>query len=99
LRHQIWDRAFQVVRNVAYRSPVMRLRLKPDGLKQRLGGDMTRMGDERDGHPRVDRLICPADLPRLPAGPVGENEGAGNRKQEGESKNQHAPPRFSHTSI
>jgi hypothetical protein len=38
-------------------------------------------------------------LPRLPAGPVGENESAGDRKQEGEPENQHAPPRFSHTSI
>jgi hypothetical protein len=33
------------------------------------------------------------------AGPVGEDESAGNRKQKGEPKNQPAPPRFSHTSI
>jgi hypothetical protein len=99
LRYQIRDRAFQVVRNVAYRSPVVRLRLQPDSLEQRRGGNMARMGNEWDGHPRAYRLVCRTDLPRARAGPVGENESAGNRKQEGEPKNQRAPPRFSHTSI
>jgi hypothetical protein len=99
LRHHFRDRAFQVVRNVAYRSPVMRLRRKPDRLEQHWGGDMTRMGNEWDGHPRAYRLICQTDLPRMPAGPVGEDESARNRKQKGEPENQQAPPRFSHTSI
>jgi hypothetical protein len=96
LRHQIGDRAFQVVRNMAYGSAIVRLRLKPDRLEQQRGGDMARMGNEWDGHPRAYRLSCQMDLPCMRAGLVGEDESACNREQEGETKNQHAPPRFPH---
>jgi hypothetical protein len=39
------------------------------------------------------------DLACMPAGLIREDESACDREQEGEPKNQHAPPLFPHTSI
>ena len=76
----------------------MRLRLKPDGLEERLGWHVARVGDEGDGHPRAYRLVCGMDLARLSASSVGEDESACYGEQEGEAEYQDAL-RFSHTSI
>ncbi len=100
LGYEFRNGAVQVVSQVANGSPVMRLpRMNPNGLKQHGGGNVVRMGDKWDRHPRVDGLIFRADLPRQPPGPEGEDESARDRQQEGETNNQRAPPRFSHNSI
>jgi|SRR5665647_1230944 len=81
-------------------SPIMWLpRKNPNSLKQHGRGDVVGMGDKRDRHPAADGLIFRADLPRVPASPVGEDESTGDRQQEGEANSHSAPPRFSHDSI
>ena len=98
--YQLRNGALQVVSDAANGSPIMRRpRLNPNGLKQYGGGDMVGMGDKRDRHPGTDGLLPHADLPRMPAGPEGEDESAGDRQNEGEPNRQHTPPRFSHNSI
>jgi hypothetical protein len=99
LRQQIGDGAVQVVRKTPYGPPVMRLRLDPYRLKEHCGGDMAGMGNEWNGHPRADRLVHRVEPPRLFAGPIGEDESACDREQEGDPKNRYSPPGFSHNSI
>jgi len=100
LGYQLRNGSVQVVSDVANGSPIMRLLwMNPNGLKQHGGGDVVGMGDKRDRHPAMDGLIFRADLPRVPAGPVGEDESARDRQQKGEPNSQHALPRFSHDSI
>jgi hypothetical protein len=99
LRQQIGYGAVQVVRKIAYRSPVARVWLNPDRLEQQGRRDMARVGNEWNGHPRPNRLVRGVEMPGLFAGPEGEEESACDRKQEGDSKNQYAPPGFSHNSI
>ena len=78
----------------------MRLqRMNPDGLKQDRCGDVVSMRNEWNRHPLPDRLGRRPELPRVPAGPVGKDECAGDRQHEGESDNQRAPPRFGHNPI
>ena len=97
--YQFGNGAAEVVSDVANRSPIMRLaRLNPNGLEQRGGGDVVGMGNKRDRHPGVDRLIFDAELPRPPAGPVGEDESARDRQHEGDSHSQRTPS-FSHNSV
>ena len=84
LGDQFGNGAVQVVSEVANGSPVARLlRMNPNGLKQHGGGDVVGMGDKWDRHPGTDGLIFRADPPRLPAGPVGEDESARDRQHEG----------------
>ena len=100
LGYQFRNGAVQVVSDMANGSPIMRLpRYYPNRLKQHGGGDVVGMGDKWDRHPTMDGLIFGADLPRVPAGPGAEDEGTGDRQQEGEANSQRAPPRFSHDSI
>jgi hypothetical protein len=100
LSHQIGNGAVQIVSEVANGSPIMRLpRLNPNGLKQLGGGDVVGMGDKWDRHPGTDGLIFRADVPRPPAGPVGEDESARDRHHEGQPNSQGALPRFPHNSI
>ena len=100
LGYQFWHGAVQVVSDMANGSPVMRLaRRNPNRLKQHGGGDVVGMGDKWDRHPGMAGLIFGADLPRVPAGPGGEDESTGDRQQEGEANSQRAAPRFSHDSI
>ena len=75
------------------------LRLNPNGLKQHGGGEVVGMGDKWNRHPGTDWLIFRADMPHLPAGPVGEDESARDRHHEGKPNRQRAPPRFAHNSI
>jgi hypothetical protein len=84
LAHQFGNGAVQVVSDVANGSPVTRLlRLNPNGLKERGGGNVVGMSDKWDRHPGADGLIFRADVPRSPAGPVGEDESARDRQDEG----------------
>jgi len=100
LGDQFRNWAVQVASNVANGSPIMRLpRKNPYGMKQHGRGDVVGMSDKRDRHPAADGLIFRADLPRVLASPVGEDEGTGDRQQEGEANSHSAPPRFSHNSI
>jgi hypothetical protein len=100
LGYQLRNRAVQFASDLSNGSPITRLpRLHPNGLKQHGSGDVVGMGDKWDGHPAMDGLIFRADLPRMPAGLVGEDESARDRQQKGEPNNQHALPRFSHDSI
>jgi hypothetical protein len=100
LGHQIGNGAVQIASDVANGSPIMRLpRLNPDGLKQHGGGEVVGMGDKRDRHPGADGLIFRADVPRLPAGPVSEDESARDRDYEGQPNSQRALPRLPHNSI
>jgi hypothetical protein len=100
LGDQFGNGAVQVVSDAANGSPVTRLsRLNPDGLKQHVGGEVVGMGDKWDRHPLADGLIFPAHVPRLPAGPVGEDESARDRQYEGDPDRQRAPPRLAHNSI
>ena len=100
LGDQIWNGAVQVVSDAANGSPIMRLlRLNPNGLKQHGGGEVVGMGDKWNRHPGTDGLIFRADMPHLPAGPVGEDESARDRHHEGKPNRQRAPPRFAHNSI
>jgi hypothetical protein len=100
LGYQFRNGAIQVVSDLANGSPIMRLpRKNPNSLKQHGRGDVVGMGDKRDRHPAADGLIFRADLPRVPASPVGEDESTGDRQQEGEANSHSAPPRFSHDSI
>ena len=57
------------------------------------------MGDKWDRHPGMDGLICIMELPRMPVGTGGEDEGARDRQQEGEPNNQRASPHFSHNPM
>ena len=100
LGDQLGNGAFQVVSDVTNGPPVTRLlRMNPNGLKQRGGGDVVGMGDKRDRHPGLDGLIFGADQPRLPPGPGGEDEGARDRQHEGQPNRQRPAPCFSHISI
>jgi hypothetical protein len=100
LGYQFSNGAVQVVSDLANGSPIVRLpRMNPNGLKQDGGGGVVGMGDKWDGHPATDGLIFRADLPRVPAGPGGEDESTGDRQQKGEANSQRTPPRFSHDSI
>src|SRR5664279_3554337 len=100
LGYQFRNGAVQVVSDLANGSPIMRLpRMNPNGLKQHGGGDVVGMGDKWDRHPAMDGLILHADLPRVPAGPGGEDDSTEDRQQEGEANSHSAPPRFSHDSI
>ena len=100
LGHQIGNRAFQIVRDAADGSPIMRLlRMNPNGLKQHGGGDVVGMGDKRDRHPGTDGLIFRVDVPRPPAGPVGEDKSARDRQQKSEPDRERPLPRFAHNSI
>jgi len=100
LGYQFGNGAVQVMSDVANRSPVTRLlRIDPNGLKQHGGGEVVGMGDEWDRHPRADGLIFRAEMPRPPAGPVGEDKSARDRQHEGQPKSQRAPPRLPHDSI
>ena len=100
LGNQFGNGAVQVVSDMANGSPIVRLaRNNPNRLKQHGGGDVVGMGDKWDRHPAMDGLIFGADLPRVPAGPGGEDESTGDRQQEGEANSHSAPPRFSHNSI
>ena len=100
LGHQIGNGAVQVVSDAANGSPVMRLpRLNPNGLKQHVGGDVVGMSDKWDRHPGADGLIFRVNVPRPPAGPVGEDESTRDRQHEGDSNRQRAPPRLAHNSM
>jgi len=100
LGYQFRNGAVQVASDVANGSPIVRFQRKnPNSLKQYGGGDVVGMGDKRDRHPGADGLIFRADPPRVLASPVGEEEGSGDRQQEGEANSHSAPPRFSHNSI
>jgi hypothetical protein len=100
LGNQIGNGAVQVVSDVANGSPITRLlRLNPNGLEQHGGGEVVGMGDKWDRHPGTDGLIFRTDVPRPPAGPVGEDESARDRQHESETHNQRALPRFTHNSI
>ena len=100
LRDQFRNGAVQVVSDVANGPPVARLlRMHPNGLKQHGGREVVGMGDKWDRHPGADGLIFRADVPRPPAGPVGEDESTRNRQHEGDSNRQRAPPRLAHNSI
>ena len=100
LGDQFGNRAVQFVSDVANGPPVIRLlRMNPNGLKQHGGGHVVSMGDKRNRHPGTDGLIFAADLPRLPAGPGGEDESSSDRQHKGQPNRQRPPPRFSHTSI
>ena len=77
----------QVAREPPYRPPVMRLRLNSDRLEKHRDGDMARMGNEGNGHPRLNRFVRRVDAPYLSTSPEGEKESARDRKQEGESQN------------
>jgi len=100
LGDQVGDGTVQVVSDAANGSPVVRLpRMNPDGLKQRGGGEVVGMGDKWDRHPGTNGLIFRADMPGPPAGPVGEDESARDRHQEGDPNRQRAPPRLAHNSI
>ena len=100
LGDQFGNGSFQVASDVANGSPIMRLLwVNPNGLKQYGGGDVVGVGDKWDRHPGMNRLIFGADLPRVPAGPGGEDESTGDRQQEGQANSHGAPPRFSHDSI
>ena len=97
LGYQFGNGAVQVVRDAANGSPVTRLtRSNPDGLKQHVGGEVMGMGDKWDRHPRTDGLIFRADPPHLPAGPVGEADGARDRHDEGDPNRQRSSPRIAH---
>jgi len=98
--HQLGDGAVQIVSDAANGSPITRLpRLNPNGLKQHVGREVVGMGDKWDRHPGTDGLIFRADPPRLPAGPVGEDESARDRHHEGDPDRQRTPPRIAHNSI
>jgi hypothetical protein len=100
LGYQFGNGAVQVVSDMANGSPVMRLpRLDPNSLKQHGGGEVVGMGNKWDRHPGTDGLIYRADMPHLPAGPVGEADGAHDRHHEGDPNRQRALPRFAHNSI
>jgi len=100
LGDQFRNGALQVASDVPNGPPVTRLlRMNPNGLKQHGGGDVVGMGDKWDRHPGLDGLICGADVPRLPAGPGGEDESSGDRQHEGQPNRQCPPPGFSHASI
>jgi hypothetical protein len=100
LGDQVRNGALHVVGDSANGSPIVRFaRNHSKGLKQRVGGDMVRVGDKWNRHPAANGFIFRADVPRVPAGPVGEEESARNRQQEGEANSQCAPPRCSHDSI
>jgi hypothetical protein len=100
LGYQFRNGAVQVVSDLANGSPIMRLpRKNPNSLKQHGGGEVVGMGNEWDRHPGTDGLIYRADMPHLPAGPVGEADGAHDRHHEGDPNRQRALPRFAHNSI
>ena len=100
LGNQFGNGTVQVVSDMANGSPIVRLpRSNPNRLKQHGGGDVMGMGDKWDRHPAADGLIFGADLPRVPAGPGGEDESTGDRQQESQANSHGAPPRFSHDSI
>jgi len=93
LADHLGNGTIQVVSDVANRSPVVRLpRLNPDGLKQHGGGDVVSMGDKRDRHPATDGFVGRAYVPRLPAGPEGEDERARDGQQEGQPNSQRVAP-------
>jgi hypothetical protein len=77
LAYQFGNGAVQLVRDLTKGSPVVRqLRMNPNGLKKHGGGEVVGVGDKRNRHPTVNGLIGRADVPHVPAGPGGENEGA-----------------------
>jgi hypothetical protein len=52
----------------------MRLRLQPDGMEQHGGWHVVGVRDERQAHPRADRLILPLEMVGVPTSPEPENE-------------------------
>jgi len=54
------------------------------------------VGNEGDRHPRMDGLLCGAQVAKLPAGPGGEDERERDGQREGESNGQYALPGSSH---
>jgi hypothetical protein len=100
LGYQVGNGAVQIVSDAANGSPIMRLqRVDPNGLKEHGGGEVVGMGDKWDRHPGADGLIFRADPPHLPAGPVGEADGAHDRYHEGDPNRQRASPGLGHNSI
>ena len=61
--------------------PVVRNGLQSDRPEQQLGWHVVNVRDERHAHPRADGLVLQAQAVRMPAGPVAENERAGNCHQ------------------
>ena len=100
LGDQFGNGALQFVCDVTNRPPVPRLlRMNPNRLKQHGGGHVVSMGDKWNRHPGADGLIFRADLPRLTAGPGGEDESARDRQYKGQPDRQRTPPRLAHNSI
>lgn len=74
------------MRQAADRSPVARLaRLDADGLEEHRGGNVVRMGDERDGHPGADGLIGEVDPPRRAPCAIRKNKCPADRQREGDA--------------
>ena len=100
LGYQFGHGAVHIAGDAANGPPIVRLpRKNPDCLKQHGGRDVVAVGDKWDRHPATHGLIFRADLPCVPAGPVGEDERTGDRQQEGEANRKSAPPRFCHDSL